>query len=264
MKIFSTLSIFILIVVFIGCKKNVIDYGEIEKVSSDQALIKFDYASQYDDNRKVVLKINDIRVSYAITGRTPFPGGGFNTGGGSSPDFIPVNPGNVKVTVAQPYRVDTGLDSLILYTTNLQLQAGKNYVLHITDILTDTKSVLTEEDFIKADSGLVAYRFINLMPDVPAIDLYYGSTSTTNNSIDTLIAGNVGYLNMTSQFKLKQGQSKRWKIRPAGSAVTTATVLASYSSTNTFRNQRVFNIFASGYKNKTATQSPFVSFFLIR
>ncbi len=267
MKILSTLSILILSVVFIGCQKNVIDYGEIQKVSSGQALLKFNYVSQYKDNRKIVLKINDKRVSYAITARTPFPGGGYNTGGGSSPDFLPVNPGNVKITVTQPFSIDTGLDSLVHYTTNVQLLAGKNYVLHITDTAANTQSVLTEEDFIKADSGFVKHRFIHLMPDVPAVDLYYGSSTLSNNTLDTLIAGNVAYLEMTPQIILEQGLFKRWKVRPAGAAVTSATVIANYYTSSAFRNQRVFNIFTSGYNShniSTDTRRPYVSFLLVR
>lgn len=251
-----------------GCEKNVLDYGEVEKLGADQALLKINYVSQYKSNPTVVLKLNDIRISSIITSRTPFPGGGYNTGGGSQPDFLVVNPGAVKLTVAVPFKKDTGKDSLVLYNTTLQIAAGGRYVAHVTDTATNTKTFVTEENFVRPDSGFCAYRFTNLMPDVPAVDLYYG-TSATVHTADTLLAGNVTYLSMSPQFKVRFGQAKTWKIRRAGAALTTATILANYTSTNTFTNSRVYNIMASGYgvyptTPTTETRRPFVSFFLIR
>lgn len=259
----------IAIVLFtIGCEKNVLDYGEVEKLTSDQALLKINYVSSYKSNPSVVLKLNDKRVTPIITSRTPFPGGGYNTGGGSQPDFLIVNPGSLKLTVAVPFKKDTGQDSLVLYNTTLQIASGGRYVAHITDTAANTKTFVTQEDFKMPDSGFCAYRFTNLMPDVPAVDLYYGSSATVHTA-DTLLAGNVSYLSISNQFKVRFGQSKTWKIRRAGAALTTATILASYTSASTFTNSRVYNIMACGYgayptTPTTETRRPFVSFFLIR
>lgn len=264
MKIFSALSIVVLLFVIVSCNKNVIDYGQIEKVGSDQALLKINYVSAYADNRSVYFKINDVRISYVMTWRTPFPGGGYNTGGDSKSDFLAVNPGNLKLSVVLPHKKDNGTDSLVLYTTNLQVVAGKNYVAHITDTAATTKTLVTEESFVRPDTGYVRYRFVNLMPNVPAIDLYYG-TSATDQTKDTLIAGNVNFLSATGEIKLKSAQSKTWKLRTAGAAVTSATILASYTSANVFLNQRVYTAFACGYSGKPANaQKPYVSFFLVR
>lgn len=268
-KIHIILGAMVAIATFaIGCDKNVLDYGDVEKLTDGQALLKVNYVSYYKSNPSVVIKFNDKRVSSVITSRTPFPGGGYNTGGGSQPDFMIVNPGALKLTIAVPFKKDTGLDSLVLYNTTLQIAAGGRYVVHITDTATNTKTFVTEEDFKMPDSGFCAYRFTNLMPDVPAVDLYYGSSATVHTA-DTLLAGNVSYLSMTNQFKVRFGQSRTWKIRRAGAALTTATILASYTSASTFTNSRVYNIMASGYgayptTPTTETRRPFVSFFLIR
>ena len=264
MKIFSALSICLVLFLLAGCGKNIIDYGETEKIREDQAFLKINYVSMYANNRTVYFKINDQRVSNVMTARTPFPGGGYNTGGGSGPDFLAVNSGSLKLSVIVPHKIDNGLDSLELYTTTLQIAAGKNYVAHITDTAANTKAFLTEESFVRPDTGMVRYRFVNLMPNVPAVDLYYG-TSATDHTKDSLLVGNVNYLNISNEIKVRRGQTKTWKIRPSGAALTTATILASYASTSLFVNQRAFTIFASGYSGKTSTvQKPYVAFFLIR
>jgi hypothetical protein len=137
-------------------------------------------------------------------------------------------------------------------------------VAHITDTAATTQTFLTEESFVRPDTALARYRFVNLMPNVPAVDLYYG-VSATDQSLDTLIVGNVSYLSVSNEIKLKSAQAKTWKIRPAGAAISAANILGSYTSSSTFLNQRVYTIFASGYAGKTTTvQKPYVSFFLIR
>nr|WP_276902097.1 DUF4397 domain-containing protein [Pedobacter kyonggii] len=265
MKIFSNLFVGLFIATALaGCTKNVLDYGETEKLTSDQALLKVNYASYYYNNRAIAIKINDKRVSSVITARTPFPGGGYNTGGSSTADFLAVSPGNLKLSIILPKKRDDGTDSLVLYSTTFQIEAGKNYVAHITDTAANTKNVLTQESFIRPDTAYCKYRFINLMPNVPSVDLYYG-TSATDNTKDSLIAGNVNYLNISNEITLRSAQSKTWKIRPAGAAITSATVLANYTSASTFLNKRVYTIFASGYSGiTTAPRRPYVSFFLIR
>jgi len=269
MKKITIISICILAIVIVvaGCKKNIINYGDIQKLDGSEALLKINYASQYANNRSIFLKINDVRVSNLITGRTPFPGGGYNTGGASTNDFLTIfNPGTVKISVVLPHKPDVGTDSLELYSTTIQLAAGKKYVAHITDTATTTKTLLTEENFTKPDSSFSRYRFTNLMPNVPAIDLYYGATSSTaaDQSSDSLLVSNVGYLTISPEFLLKVMPARNWKIRPAGAAKTKATVLATYTSASVILSQRVYTIFASGYSGKTNTQKPYVSFFLVR
>jgi hypothetical protein len=264
MKIFSILWVCIFVVAIIGCTKNVIEYGEAGKIPADQTRLKINYVSMYANNRTVYFKINDKRVSNVLTARTPFPGGGYNTGGSSAPDFLAIAPGTVKLSVVLPRKIDNGTDSIELYSTTLQVAAGKSYVAHITDTAATTQTFLTEENIARPDTSTARYRFVNLMPNVASVDLYHG-ISATDHTRDTLIAGNVSYLSITNEIKLKSVQSRTWKIRAAGTALTTATILASYTSASTFLNQRAYTIFASGYRGKTTTvQRPYVAFFLIR
>lgn len=253
-----------LVMLLAACEKNVITYGDIEKVSADQPLIKLNYASLYNDNRQVVIKLNGRRVTSRIYGRTPFPGGGYNTYGDVRADYLTVDPGNVKLSVALPFKVDIGLDSLELYSTDLKIESGKKYVAHITDTAQFVKTVLTEESFAKPDSGYATYRFINLMPNVPAIDLYYGQ-NTTGVVADKLIASNVGYLKTSEYIKLNRASARTWKIRPAGAPVTNETVIANYTSSSTLLNQRTYTIYALGYNGiTTVPRKPYLSFFHIR
>lgn len=247
-----------------ACEKNILDYGDIVKVGSEVPLIKLNYASLYSDNRQVVVKLNGKRVTSLIYGRTPFPGGGYNTYGDVRADYLTVDPGAVKLTVALPFKVDIGLDSLELYSTTINIEKGKKYVAHITDTAAFTKTVLTEENFLKPDSGYATYRFINLMPNVPSIDLYYGQSLTVVTA-DKLVAANINYLKASEYITLNRASARTWKIRPAGAAVTNATVITSYTSASTLLNQRTYTIYALGYNGiTTATRKPYLSFFHIR
>lgn len=265
MKIYKYLIIIsCALLFFASCDKTVLDYGEVQKLTPETPLIKINYASAYKDDRFVIVKFNGKRVTSRIQNRTPFPGGGYNTRGDVRADYLTIDPGTVKLTVALPFKKDNGLDSLELYSTTLQIEPGKRYVIHIADTAKFTKSVLTEENFLMPDSGFAKYRFINLMPNVPAVDLYYGQSATVHTA-DSLIAANIGYLKTSDYITLNRASARTWKIRPAGAARTTATILASYTSTSSLLNQRTYTVYAHGYSGMTtATEKPYVSFFHIR
>ncbi|MGJ7032364.1 DUF4397 domain-containing protein [Niabella hirudinis] len=262
-RIMILISALAFLLIVSNCKKNVIDYGDTIKYSNEYALLKVNYASIYQDNRSAILKVNGERVSSKITGRTPYPGGGYNTGGNSSPDFLMVKPGNIELSVIMPFAVDNGTDSAVLYKQALSVVGGNNYVAHVTDTAANTKLVVTEENFVTPEPGKCSYRFINLMPNVPKVDLYYG-ISASNHTADTLLAQGVEYLKMTEQFTVRSGQSRTWKLRLNGSAATT-TPIATYASSSTFTSTRVYNVFACGYNGvTTAPRKPYVSFLLVR
>ncbi|MFT4093632.1 MAG: hypothetical protein QM640_08325 [Niabella sp.] len=253
-----------------GCKKNqvgTISSNISDEVSSSQAMLKINYASLYEDNRYVLIKLNGQRVSSLLRGRTPYPGGGLNTYGSNYPLFFAVEAGDVSVDITMPYTEDSahnGADSAVLYSTAINLTAGNTYVLHITDTSDNTNSVLTTENLNKADSGYNVYRFINLMPNVEAVDLYYGTSSSAVTG-DTLLASNISYLSQSDYITLPIKSTRYWKIRPAGADVTSSTVLAYYSSSSSYVNSRTFTIYALGYNGiTTAPRKPYVSFLYIQ
>ena len=254
-KILSIGSIAFLLLLGAGCKKQAEKIADFSLQDGGQSFLKINFVSNYAANPSFQLKVNDVRVSSLITARTPFPGGGFNTGGDNRPDYLSVMPGSVKVTASIPKK-NTNTDSVTLYNTTVNLTEGKYYTVHITDTAANTKMVLVEDDISFPAIGTSRYRFIHLMPNVTALDLYQGSVK---------VASNVPYLGsvVITLPTTAAGVSSTWTIREVGSSPT-STGLATYGSANTIIDQRGYTIFALGYKGVTTTDArrPFVSFLL--
>jgi len=236
-----------------GCKKEAEKIADFTTVPSSQALLKINVVSMYLANPSFQLKVNDARVSNLITARTPFPGGGFNTSGDNRPDYLPVDPGAVKVAATIPKK-NTNTDSVSIFSTSVNLAAGKYFTLHVTDTAANTKYVLLEDDITFPAVGTSRYRFVHLIPNVAALDLYHGTT---------LVASNIPYLGNTVIIRPTLGAAQGWTVREAGSGPTGA-VLATYTSANTVIDQRGYTIFAMGYKLSSTTdvRRPFLSFLL--
>lgn len=260
MKIILKITTLCLLTValFNGCKKNAINYSDFDYVDENSALIKINYNVAFRANPFVQVKVNGTRVSGTnIQTRYPFPGGGFNTLGGNTGDYLPITPGNTEISISIPKR-GTNIDSVEIYKTTMSTVARKNYTLHVADTI-NTKSLLVEEDRSLPDSGFVKYRFVNLMPNVPAVDLYIGAVK---------VASNVAYMAIGDKFELPVSQanvSTVWAIRPAG-ALPTSTALATYTSASTLLNRRIYTVFATGYSGMTSTdvRRPFVAFYYVR
>ncbi len=238
----------------VSCRKN-IEYKAERSFSPTTSLLKINYLSAYAGNPAVQLSINGERVSGLITGRTPFPGGGFNTNGSSFPDYLAVKQGAVTLSIAIPKKT-TNQDSVLLFSSSFSLESGKNYTAHVTDTAAKTKLLLVEDSMWFAPKGQSKYRFLNMMPNVPFIDLYFGTTK---------VASAIPYLGSSPYFFIPvPATSLTWSIRETGTAPT-STALATYLSGNTSIDQRVYSAFALGYKGATAaTTRPYVSFLLTR
>jgi hypothetical protein len=248
---------FLVAILFIAnsCNKDTEYVADRTFTNPGTALLKINYASAYATNPSVQISINDVRVSSLITGRTPFPGGGYNTNGSSFGDYLAINPGTNTVSVSIPQK-NTNVDSILLYKTTLTLEANKNYTLHVADTFTRTKSVLLTDNILLPEGNTSRFKFVNLMPNAPLVDLYYGTTK---------VASAVAYLGSSAEFSLPATPVvlASWAIRETGTSPT-STALASYSSSNTLLNQRVYTVFSMGYKGGTGVLLPFVSFFLNR
>ena len=233
--------------VFYACTKNVLPVP-YTYVSGQQASLKINYASAYRANPAVQLKVNDERVSTVISYPFPYPGGGLNTNGNSTPDYFAVNAGSNKITIAIP-KAGTNIDSVVLYTTTVSVEAGKYFTAHIADTTANTQTVLVPEDVASPDSGFSKYRFVNLLPDQTAVDLYFGTTK---------LASAIPYKGASPYFTIISTTAAQWAIRPAG-ALATTTALTTYptgTTVNTVPNQRVFTVFARGYSSISASTDP--------
>ncbi|RKR81714.1 uncharacterized protein DUF4397 [Mucilaginibacter gracilis] len=257
-----------LIAIIVGCGKAVIHYGDITLLDDNHATIKINNESMYANARTVFYKINDQRISGLLPARSPFPGGGYNTGGNSTADVLEVPSGAVKFSMVMPHKFDNGTDSVVLYSTTLQLTGNTSYTLHTADTAANTQSVLIKENLALADSGSARFHFVNLMPATPAVDIYYGASAATaaDQSSDTLLVSNLQFMQNSPDVVLKiVGANRIWKVRAAGAAKTAAAVISSYTSTNVPASTRVYVGFAIGYVGKTtAAQKPYVSFMLLR
>lgn len=235
-------------------------------VSSTQGQLKVNLAFAYTvDYSNLLLKVNGQVVSNLIQSRTPFPGGGYNTRGSNFALYLTVPQGSNTVSVVMP-KAGTSTDSVVLYTTSVTIPDNNPYTLHITDTVlnattNNTKSVLVKNVINSVDTGFCRFKFVNLIPNTPAVDLYLNGV---------LIKSNLAYLTASDTFSVRTGvnapgyvagATATWAIRAAG-ALPTSTAIASYASSNGLQSQFVMTMFGMGYAGSTGTRLPYLSFTL--
>lgn len=246
-KYFLPVLCFAAIVIIIGsCKKNELFITESTPLAAE-AQVKIINTSFYQRNPLYQISINGVRVSNTLGGisnPTPFPGGGFNTGGVSTADYLSVNAGQSTVSIATPF-VGTNNDSTQLATATTTFEQGKKYSLFFSDTMSKTNFLVVEDSLVRPDSGYARYRFVNLVPDVAGLDLYFGTTKINE-------AANTPYKGVSQPFTVVTSLSPNTiSVRLAGGnsllfqlPAATATPIA---------NQRVYTIFARGYNSITTT-----------
>lgn len=234
-----------------GCKKEYNLLASADAVPADKAFVKITHASAYAVIDSVQIKINDVRVSNSIRYTTPYPGGGLNTGGSSWPLYLGVNPGDLKLGFSVPKKL-TNLDSFLLYSTTIKLDAGKHYTVYTADTSIKTQTIVVTENITPAPKGFSRYKFINLIPNQPFVDLYFA---------DQLVASNIAYKSVSEEFTIAATTVGKWAIRTAGSS-STSTPIATYPTDNTnhtIPNQNIFTVFSRGYTGATGNRAPAVS-----
>lgn len=235
-------------------------------VSSTQGQLKINLAFAYTiDYATLLVKVNGLVVSSAIQSRTPFPGGGYNTRGSNFALYLAVPQGSNAISIVIP-KVGTSTDSVVLYTESINIPDNAPYTLHLADTLGNastgkTKSLLVKNMIGNMDTGYCRFRFVNLIPNLPAADLYLNGV---------LIKANVAYLAATDTFSVRTGvyapgyvagTTASWSVRPAG-ALATSTATALYTSASGLQSQMVLTIFSMGYAGSTGTRLPYLSFTL--
>jgi hypothetical protein len=229
-----------------SCKKHIIEVLPVTETAG-MSNLKIVYASAYTTNFTVQLKVNDERVSNSITYTTPFPGGGLNTQGSNWPLYLGIAPGSNKITLSQQ-KVGTNVDSIVRFNGSVSLAADKYYTAYLTDTAANTQVVLLEDSRTPPANGTSRFKFVNLMPNLPAADLYFGTD---------LVAANVAYKAVSPNFTIPRGSVGSWSIRPAGAAPTT-TALATYAMSS-IPNQQIYTIFSRGYSGQTGNRVPAIS-----
>jgi len=233
-KIIKYIMPLALLFVFASCKKNTgvtnqpyDTYGTPANKGQLKVNLAFAYAIDYANLR---IKLNGVYVSNLLQSRTPFPGGGYNTRGSNFALYMSVPLGTNAVSIVMP-KFDTNVDSVVLFSTNVNITDNTPQTLHVTDTAASMKSVLLKNNIVGIADGICRFNFVHLMPNVPAVDLYL-------NGI--LMKANIPYLGNSGAMDIPvginapgfvSGTSTTWAIRTAGAASTTA-ALVSYASAN--------------------------------
>lgn len=245
----TLLVIPVVLLSFIGCKKNFLKVSEF-KAPDSSAYIKIAYLSNPVRNTSVQVKVNGERVSNLISYATGFPGGGTNITGSNVNDYLPVKVGST-ITFTIP-NTGTNNDSVMLYTTTLNLGVNERHTLFVVDTLPNVTSFTVKDEQQRPDSGNISLRFIHAMPNVPAVDLYKNQT---------LLASNIAYKSATAYLTTPVGNSDTFKIRTAGAAATATPIVTRPFAT---ANQRVYNFLSRGYTGGSpAARGPQLSSLLI-
>ncbi|MEO8406098.1 MAG: DUF4397 domain-containing protein, partial [Chitinophagaceae bacterium] len=151
-------------------------------------------------------------------------------------------------------KAGTNIDSIPLFTGTVTLEPSKYYSAYLTDTAVKTKLVLVTDDISTPADNTSRYTFLNLMPNVPTMDLYFGPTK---------VASDVAYTMQSPSFLLNRGDTAHWYIRTGGSTTATpfiAVYPALNASPTTVPNKRVLTAFSRGYNTGTGTKLPNVSF----
>lgn len=251
MKLFSIISTLTLGgIILVSCKKKDVEVLPVT-LPGNQAFVQVVHASAYANSVAMQLKIDSQRVSSNISYSTPFPSGGLNTGGSNWPNYLATSPGAKRISMSIP-KAGTNVDSIVRFSGNFNVDAGKYYSAFIADTGVNTQLVLVENNRTTPDQGTSRFRFINLIPN-QAVDLYFDTSK---------VASNVPFKTMTPDFTLPFNRIGRWTIRPAGAAPTTAAI-ATQPATNvtamTIPNQRIYTVYARGYAGTTGTRAPAIS-----
>src|SRR5690606_25269317 len=111
--------------------------------------------------------------------------------------------------------------------------------------------------------------FINLIPNVMAVNFYNGfnttAAGTQTPAQDSLVDSNVKFGEISPRIVLNRSVTRTFKVRPAGAPVTNESVLAFYANAGSTLNQRQYTCYALGWAGQTSTiMKPYISFMLVR
>ena len=245
MKKINLLILFVL-VALLGCKKNGL-YTTEQLGIEGRALTKLVIASTPAVAPTVLVYDNGERISGALLLPYGYPGGGFGINGSTNGDYLSLDPGSHKFEMYTTNAGTANLISKILEATQ-QLEGDKKVSVYVTDTGANVKSVKAPDDAATPDSGFTTIRFTHLIPNVPSVDFYKGTT---------LLKANVAYTTYTEFMNVAIGNDS-FSIRIAGSAPGTAASALAYRVFSP-SNRRIYSFLSRGYQGSTGNRVPTVS-----
>jgi hypothetical protein len=243
----------IMILGLAACEKNKLAQ-KVETDPTGTASVKLGYFSQYiaANNVGVQAKFDTTRISNTFTSPTPYPGGGFNTGGNSFADYLAIEPGTRNLIISIP-KANSRVDSVIRFNGPVNLTANLRQTIMLTDTGANTAATVLIDDITAPTGASVARaKFFNGMPGT-TLDFYIRS------SLGIFVGPkNIPYKSVSNYFDFPAGLSNdTLDVVNTGTNYTTATVpLARYvwASTNIIPT-RVYTILSAGYPTIAYTTS---------
>lgn len=235
----------IIILGLTACEKNKLA-EKVEIDPSGTASVKLGYFSQYiaANNVGVQAKFDNERVTNTFTSPTPYPGGGFNTGGNSFADYLSIAAGTRNLIISIP-KAGSSSDSVVRFNGPVNLTPDVRQTVMLTDTGANTAATVVIDDITTPMGNSVARaKFFNGMPGT-TLDFYIRSSQG-------IFIGpkNIAYKSVSSYFDFPAGLSNdTLDVVNAGTTYTTTTVpLARYVwlQANIIPT-RVYTILSAGY-----------------
>lgn len=252
LKIFSGL-LTLSCVITLGCKKNEFRSNEYD-TPNGKAFVKIGYFCPDSVAKSVQIYINNERVSSTIsTNHTPFPGGGYNTGGNSDNGYLAVTPdkGAANIMFAIP-SAGTSIIAKEVFRVSAPITAGKEQVVFLCDTAANTKAFTIDVDTERPDSGYARFNFVNCIPNSGPIDFYYA---------DSLVASNIAFQGSKSFVNLPLKASPVLKMCVTG----TTTQIGQTYTFGSIGNQKIYSMLARGYIGVTDNQRvPKISLVIVK
>lgn len=209
-----------------ACKKNTFRISAVEREPvSDKSFLRIGYFSSTVRNPAVQVKVNGVRMSGTFAFPTTFPG--------TSSDYLPLPPGKADVSLTVP-KVGTSEDSVPILSFSNSLEVNQKYTLFTVDTLPAISTILVKDDG-KPSLTNAQVKFINLVPNAAAVDVYHRGV---------VVFSNVAFKSVTPYKELPAG-SDSFYVRLAG---TQTLVDAKVVATTT---RRVYTVFCRGYRSAT-------------
>jgi hypothetical protein len=234
-----------------SCEKNELRLT-IYDLPTDKAYARFFFLSP--GTPSVMIKVNDVKLNGSNTAGS----GGLFPSIVNQPDYAAVTP-NASMKLSLP-NIGTLNDSVVIFTGNLGLAAGKFYAVTLADTGAD-RTLFANETVLSPvpDSGFFYLRFINAMAKSPALSLIrIDSASATVVTRDTLVK-NLEFKAASNFIKLPiSGTNANIRYRMATSTGVNVGTVQTPPATASL-NQRSITYYAGGFWNGTSIYVPTLS-----
>lgn len=234
-----------------GCEKNELRLT-VYDLPTDKAYARFYFLSP--GTPSVMIKVNDIKLNGSNTAGS----GGLFPSIVNQPDYASVPPNSV-MKLSLP-NIGTLNDSVVIFTGNIGLAAGKFYAVTLADTGAD-RTLFANETILSPvpDSGFFYIRFINAMAKSPSLSLIrIDSASAAIVTRDTIVK-NLDFKASSNFIKLPiSGTNANVRYRMASSTGVNVGTVQTPPATATL-NQRSITYYATGFANGTGIYVPTLS-----